>query len=138
MTYSPQYIALDDVPVQVPDDFTQDEKRDAIEMAEVNIELDLNDGAELSSEALAVAGHIIETAVKQRATCELVKGTEDNDDVALTDLDDGGSTKSEYAQDSFCDKYDELIDKSEDSGVRADEAEGADDSPYVYNTGEHR
>lgn len=138
MSYSPKYVTLAQIPVQVPDDFNESEKRDAIEMAEVSIELDLNDGAELSTEALATAGHIIETAVKQRATCELVKGTEDNDDVALTDLDDSGSTKSDYAQESFCDKYDKLIDKIEDSGLLADEAEGADDSPYVYNTGEHR
>lgn len=123
MAYSPKYISESDIPVQIPDDFTSQEKLDAIELAESIIELDLNEGKQLDT---VLTVH--KAAVKQRATCELVKGTESNDDVALGDLDDSGRTKSQYANDSFCKHYEVLKEKIKIA------TEAADSGSYVYNT----
>jgi len=72
------------------------------------------------------------SAVKQKATCELAKGAEDPDSVALTDLS-SGSGQSDYATDAFCDRYDEIIMKIEKSSLLGDET-GGDISPFVYTT----
>lgn len=133
MAYSPRYVPLDEVPVrQVPDDYDDGEKQDALEFAETSLELDINDGEEISGNQLTPrAKRMIRSAVKQKATCELVKGAEDPTSTRLGDLADDGTTKSDYAN-TFCDRYDELIDKINDSGAVEDGA-GATD-PYVYNT----
>lgn len=133
MAYSPRYVNIDDVPVrQVPDDYTEGEKEDALEFAETSLELDINDGERLTSKQLTREVEIMASAaVKQKATCELVKGAEDPTSTKLGDLTDDGTTKTDYA-DSFCDRYDELVDKINSSGA-IEEGEGLTD-PYVYNT----
>lgn len=132
MAYSPQYIQVDDVPVQIPDDYEDYEKLDAIEFAETSLELDLNDGKQIPSDK---ATSVMRAAVKQKATCELAKGAEHPDDTALTDLSTTGANKAEYAAEAFCNRYDELIDKILDSGVLEEIGlEGESTDPYVYTT----
>jgi hypothetical protein len=70
------------------------------------LELDINDAAEIK-QADVTPYHI--AAVKQLATSELAKGAEDNDDVALQDLEDGGNTKSQYSRDSFKARYEDIV-----------------------------
>lgn len=106
MTYQPKYIELPDIPVQIPDDYDESEKRDAVEFAESMLELDINDAAVIK-QADVTPYHV--AAVKQLATSELAKGAEDNDDVALQDLEDGGNTKSQYSRDSFKARYEDIV-----------------------------
>lgn len=124
MAYSPKYLdSLDDVPVQVPDNFPQQDKEDAVELAESLIEIDLEEG-----DGLSTVSQVHKVAIKQRATCELVKGANDPDDATIGDIQDDGTTKSEYAHESFCDHYEQLVGKirvfmEEDTG-----------GTFVYNT----
>ncbi len=67
-----------------------------------------------------------------KATCELVKGAEDPTSTKLGDLSDDGTNKSDYAN-SFCDRYDEIVEKINDSGVLGEES-GQLTEPYVYTT----
>lgn len=130
MPYSPIYVNLDDVPVrQVPDDYDRSEKEDSLEVAESAIELDVYDGETIPEDKRIPA---IIAAIKQKATCELVKGTEDPTSTKLGDLADDGSNKSDYAN-TFCDRYDELVDKINNSGVMEEES-GKVTDPYVYTT----
>jgi hypothetical protein len=133
MTYSPQYVTFEEIPVQIPDDYSDDEKASALEFAETSVELDLNDGDSIPNDVLNEASVMIHSAVKQKATCELAKGAEHPDDTALTDLSDTGADKADYAADAFCDRYDELVDKITDSGILGEDSSG-DTSPYVYST----
>jgi len=133
MAYSSRYVSVTDVPIQIPDDYTNNQKEDALEYAEATLELDLNDGGEIPTENVSV---LMETAVKQLATCQLAKGAEDPNDVTLGDLEDTGDTKVEYAQ-SFCDEYDKIVDKIINSGILENvglDGEGEANSPYVYST----
>lgn len=132
MSYSPKYVNFDDIPVQIPDDYSNKEKQAALEFAESSIELDLNDGEPVPGDSMESIGTMIRACVKQKATCELAKGSEHPDDVALTDLADDGSTKSDYAAEAFCDRYDELVDKLNQSGFFEDGDNKT--SPYVYST----
>lgn len=129
MAYSPKYITIEDVPLQqVPDDYDDAEKEDALEFAESSLELDINDGKRIEPEDLNV---MMKAAIKQKATCELVKGAEDPTSTKLGDLSDDGSNKTDYAN-SFCERYDEITDKINTSGIL--EESGSRTSPYVYNT----
>lgn len=130
MAYSPRYVQVDEIPVQIPDDYSQDEKLDAIEFAEAAAELDLKDGEQFDDSELS--SNII-VAIRQKATCELAKGAEHPDDTALTDLSDTGADKADYAENAFCQRYEEIIDKVQNTDKFAEEG-GASGSPYVYNT----
>lgn len=123
MTYEPKYVTLGSIPVQIPDDYDQKEKRDALEYAETILEIDINDGEEIQN-----VTPVHEAAIKQKATCELAKGSEHPDDVALGDLDDTGDTKADYAADAFCQRYEEIVDK-----IRSF-LESSTSGPYVYTT----
>lgn len=129
MAYTPKYVSLSDVPVQIPDDYSQQQKEDALQSAEASLELDLNDGDEIPSNEVVPS---MVTAVKHKATCHLAQGAESPDDVTLGDIDDSGTTMTEYAQ-AFCDHYDELVDKMLDADILADEG-GESTSPYTYST----
>jgi hypothetical protein len=134
MAYSSKYVDLTEIPVQIPDDYSDTEKGDALEFAESSIELELTEGQAIEQDTLGgPAGFAIRSAIKQKATCELAKGAEHPDDTALTDLSDTGSDKADYAAEAFCDRYQELVDKIQDSGVLGDDASGTT-SPYVYST----
>ena len=132
MAYSPNYVQVDDVPVQIPDDYEDFEKLDAIEFAETSLELDLNEGDVIPSDKVT---SVMRAAVKQKATCELAKGAEHPDDTALTDLSTTGADKAEYAAEAFCNRYDELISKILDSDqLEKLSLEGESTDPYVYST----
>lgn len=130
MAYSGKYVDVDDIPVQIPDDYSQREKQDALELAESALEADVNDGHDISDEDVNV---LIQSAIKQRATCELAKGSEHPDDASLGDLADDGTTKSDYAADSFCSTYDDLVDKILQTETWAGTG-GTATEPYVYTT----
>lgn len=127
MAYTPRYTSRDEIPVQVPDDYTEREKNAALEVAEANLELDLNDAEPIPDDEFTV---MMEAAVKQKATCELVKGADDPNSVKMGDLTDDGTNKQDFAE-SFCDRYDELVQKIQDSGAAG---EDSSTEPYVYNT----
>jgi hypothetical protein len=130
MAYSPKYVALEEVPVrQVPDDYDKGEKEDALEFAETSLELDVYDGETIPQDK---RNSQLSAAVKQKATCELVKGAEDPTSTKLGDLADEGTNKSDYAN-TFCDRYDEIIDKINESGILGEDS-GQLTSPYVYTT----
>lgn len=127
--YTPQYLNLSDVPMQIPDDYTDAQKRDALEVAEAEAELDLNDGKDLNNVPQSIMPKV-RTAIKQKATAELAEGAEDPNDVTLGDLSDDGTTKQDYA-DQYDEQYESLIAKIRNSDVLDDTD---DDSAYVYNT----
>lgn len=132
MAYSPKYVQLDAVPVrQVPDDYDDGEKEDALEFAETSLELDVNDGEAVPNfNSNQQVRRMVIAAIKQKATCELVKGAEDPTSTKLGDLGDDGTTKSDYA-DTFCDRYREMIDRIKESGL----IEGGETTdPYTYST----
>jgi len=131
MSYSPRYVSIHDIPVQIPDDYTDSQKEDALEYAESSLELDLNNGDVIPQEDQIV---IMESAIKQLATCHLAKGAEDPDDVTLGDIDDSGSNKIEYAN-SFCDQYEETITRIINSGILEEGNDGESNAPYTYTTG---
>lgn len=131
MAYDPKYVTISDVPVQIPDDYSAEEKEDALEYAEASLELDLNDGSVIPQSQLS---SMMKAAVKQLATCQLAKGAEHPDDISLGDLEDTGNTKVDYAQ-SFCDEYEKIVDKLIASGALSDLGpSGQSNDPYVYNT----
>jgi len=133
MSYSPKYVTFEDVPVrQVPDDYDASEKADALEFAEASAELDLFDGVTIPEDKRIPQ---VIAAVKQKATCELVKGAEDPTSTRLGDLQDGGTNKQDYAN-SFCSRYDEIIYKINESGILGEESESLK-GPFVFNTHEH-
>lgn len=122
---SPKYLeSYEAVPVQIPDDFSQKDKTDAVELAEGLIEVRLNQGRTLDK---VTPIHI--AAIKQRATCELVKGASDPDNVSIGDIQDDGTSKSDYAHQSFCDHFNELI-----SDIKSFK-DASSAGPMVYNTG---
>jgi hypothetical protein len=135
MAYSPKYVTFQDIPVQIPDDYADREKSAALEFAESSIELDINQGQTIEQDVLDNAGVMIRSAIKQKATCELAKGAEHPDDTALTDLSDTGSNKADYAVEAFCDRYDELVNKIEQSDVLGEDAAGST-GPLTYTTGD--
>lgn len=125
MAYTPRYINREEVPVQIPDDYNDRKKNDAIEFAEASIELDLNDGEGLAPENVTP---LVQSAIKQKATCELAKSADDPNSTKLGDLSDDGTNKTDYAQ-SFCDRYDEMVAKLLESGLFGESTDA-----YVYNT----
>jgi len=135
MSYSPKYVPFDEIPIQIPDDYADNEKEAALEFAEASIELDLNEGEDIPGQALNNLGTYIRAAIKQKATCELVKGAEDPTSTRLGDLQDGGTNKQDYAN-SFCSRYDEIIYKINESGILGEESESLK-GPFVFNTHEH-
>lgn len=123
MAYTPKYISKSDIPVQIPDDYTESEKLDAIQLAEVTLEIDLNNGQTINN-----VKEYHKAALKQKATCELAKGSEHPDDAALGDLDDTGTTKFEYAIQAFCDNYESIVD-----GIQT-HIDSEQTGPYTYTT----
>lgn len=128
MSYSPRYVPTEEIPVQVPDDYSDYEKISALEVAESSLELDLNNGSMIPSGEL---DNLMKAAIKQKATCELVKGADDPNDVTLGDISDDGTTKQDYAM-VFCDRYDELVDKIKDTDALDGDVSGVE--PYTYTT----
>lgn len=127
--YTPQYVDVSDIPMQIPDDYTDAKKFQALEVAEATAELDLNDGGSLTDVPANLMPKV-RTAIKQKATAELAESAEDPNDVTLGDLSDDGTTKQDYAN-QYQEQYESLISKIRNSDVLNDTQ---DDSAYVYNT----
>lgn len=130
MPYQPQYVDFSEIPVQIPDDYDFSDKRQALEIAEVSAELDLNDGAELTKDVPDKVMSKVRVAIKQKATANLISSAESPDDVTLGDLEDGGTNKSDYG-DNFDERYNTIITKIRNSDVLDDTQ---DDSAYTYTT----
>lgn len=129
MAYSPKYIEIQDVPLrQVPDDYSDAAKEDAIEFAESSVELDVFNGKRIPNQNV---NQMVRAAVKQKATCELVKGAQDPKSTKLGDLADDGTTKGDYAN-MFCDRYREIVEKINRTDALPDS--GSQTNPFVYST----
>ena len=129
MAYSPKYIEIQDVPLrQVPDDYSDAAKEDAIEFAESSVELDVFNGKRIPNQNV---NQMVRAAVKQKATCELVKGAQDPTSTKLGDLADDGTTKGDYAN-TFCDRYQEIVEKINRTDALPDS--GSQTNPFVYST----
>ena len=127
MSYSPKYLNLDEIPVQVPDEYDDRHKVDAIETAESSIEIDINDGEELSAKDLSYS--VVVSAIKQKATCELIKGAAHPNDVRLGDIQE--NTGKEDLAATFCERYEEMVAKINESGIVES---GQTRTPYTYTT----
>lgn len=124
MAYSPKYVELDDIPVQIPDEYEPEQKRDALRTAETMLELDLNGGDRIQ-DANVTEAH--KAAVEQRGTYELAKSADDPDSTNLGDLQDAGTTKTDYAIEAFRNEYDRIV-------ARIQRALDSDEGRHVYNT----
>ena len=126
MSYSPRYINFTDIPVQVPDEYSDEEKLDALHTAESSLEIDVNDGEQLEEDEIV---SIVRSAIRQKATCELIKGASHPNDVKLGDLQD--STGREDLAMTFCERYEEMVAKINESGL-IDSTQTK--KPYTYTT----
>lgn len=134
--YTPRYIELDDVPIDITDSYSVAEKREALFQAESRFELDENGGEEIPNEEITPYH---QTAVANLATHHLTRGAVGNDDVTLGDLEDGGDQRESHAQ-QFKETYEELIDAIAETGPNEQTGvyfgvTGDDDGPVTVNSG---
>lgn len=113
--YTPRYIDTDDVPVQVPDEYSDQEKADAIEVAETSLEIDVYDGVPIEDEDFDEFSSVLTAALKQKATCELIKGASHPNDVKLGDIQE--DTGKEDLAETFCDRYTDLVMKINEAPI---------------------
>ena len=105
--YAPKYIELEDVPVAGPDDYTDSAKRRALFEAESTLELDVNDGQEIT-EGNLISAH--RAAVMNLGTHILTHSAHSPDDVTLGDMADDGGQSMDYSS-KFLERYERLIEK---------------------------
>lgn len=130
MPYTPKYVDIDDVPISsVPDDYSPEEKREALQFAEGKLEMDINDGNRIIANELVQP---MKVAIKYLSTYQLTLGAEHVDNMALSDLDDDGSTKTEYANE-YLRMYHELVSGISDSDAAPGDSE-SQMQEYVYST----
>ncbi len=137
--YTPKYVTTSDVPIEVPDDYSESEKRTALFNAEADLELDLNGGDEIPQNEITQS-HV--KAVVNLATYHLVRPAVSPDDVTLGDLGDGGDQREAHAE-QYVETYEREIQKiaenvGGESGVYYG-ASGGGEGPFTANTRqEHR
>jgi hypothetical protein len=132
MSYKPKYVTIDDVPVaSVPDDYTSEEKRQALQFAEGKLELDVNDGNRINLNSLVQP---MEVAVQYLSTYQLTLGAEDVDSVTLSDLSDDGSNKTDYANE-YLRMYNNIVSSINDSDSVLSDSD-SHQKEYVYTTEE--
>ena len=134
--YDPRYIGIDDVPIEVADSYSIEDKREALFQAESRAELDRNGSEQFDPEDVTP---ILQTAIANLATHHLTRGAVANDDVTLGDLGDGGDQRKTHA-DQFKETYDDIIEALAESGPGTQSgsyfgATGNIDSPVSANTG---
>lgn len=127
--YNPQYVELDDVPISGPDDYKPEEKRKALFHAESSLELDVNNGKTIQKEDLTNSHR---SAVMNLATHVLTHAAEEPSDVTIGDMQDGGSTITEYSS-RYLEEYQRIVDGLVESG-----AGGHGNFSIAVNTGEDR
>jgi len=133
MTYNPQYVDIEEVPISsVPDDFTQSQKEEALEYAETKLQMDINEGNRITANKLVQP---MKVAIKYLSTYQLVLGAEDVDSMAISDLEDDGSTKTDYANE-YLRMYRELVDDINNSDKIKLKDDPNSRREYIYTTEE--
>lgn len=110
--YDPRYISVDDVPLEIADQYSTSEKREALFGAEHEMEIDLVGGEQIPEDEVTP---LHQTAVANLATHYLTRGATSNDDITLGDLDDGGEQTERHA-DQYRETYERLIEKLAEAG----------------------
>lgn len=110
--YTPIYIGIDDVPLEINDSYDTPDKREALFQAETKLELDRNGGEPIPTDRITPAH---QTAVANLATHYLTRGAVSNDDVTLGDLGDDGDQRESHST-QYKDAYDEFIDAMSEIG----------------------
>jgi hypothetical protein len=121
-SYEPRYARVSDVPIEVDDRYNEGPKREALYLAETELELERTGGipvAESNYETLT-EGHV--TAVLNLATYFLVRSATSPDDVTLGDLEDDGEQTERHAE-QYLETYHRLVERM---------SESANDDPGTY------
>ena len=92
--YEPKYVSLESVPIEIADDYSIEQKREALFQAESSLEADRTGGWEIPEDELIP---LHQSAVANLATYHLARSATNNSDVTLGDLDDGGDEKMDHA-----------------------------------------
>ena len=104
-TYEPHYVAVDSVPIEIPDEYSEGRKREALFQAESRLELERNGGKRIEDEDVTA---IHQSAVANLATYHLARSATDNSNITLGDLDDGGDQKERHAE-QYLETYNDHI-----------------------------
>lgn len=113
--YDPQYVDVGDVPLEIPDEYTTEDKREALWEAEAQFEMERTGGEPIPDGDITPL-HL--SAIANLATYHLARGATNNSDVTLGDLDDGGEQTERHAE-QFLKTYQkhlELISEAGDYG----------------------
>jgi len=135
--YEPIYVAVNAVPIEIPDSYEDSRKREALFQAETRLEIEVNGGTEIPEEDVTA---IHRSAVANLATYHLARAATDNSDVTLGDLDDGGEQTERHAK-QYLDSYNDHIDliaESDDgqTGVYFG-ATGSGGKSFAVNSGDN-
>lgn len=110
--YDPEYVSIEAIPIEVPDEYSVPEKREALFQAEGELEIDRNGGQFIEPEDFT---QIHYQAILNLATHYLVRGATGNSDITLGDLDDGGEQTERHA-DQYYETYRRLLDRLAEVG----------------------
>jgi len=134
--YEPTYVDVTDVPIEVEDRYSTDQKREALYQAETDLEIDRNAGYGIPSEDITKTH---KKAVLNLATYYLVRSATSNADVTLGDLDDGGEQTKRHAE-QYKETYLDCLDQLAEAGAEGQPgtymgAQGDAGGPQTVNTG---
>lgn len=113
--YEPRYVDLGDVPIEVQDSYSPEDKREALFQAESQIDSDRAGRLTLLDDETEDITNLHIVAIINLATHYLVRSATSNQDVTLGDLDDGGEQTKRHA-DEYKLAYDEIIEQLAESG----------------------
>jgi len=105
--YEPKYVTVSDVPIEIPDNYTDAQKREALFGAETDLELDRRGGDEIPDDELR---NIHIQAITNLATHYLARSATNPSDVTLGELEDGGDEKEDHAY-QYLNTYKECLNK---------------------------
>lgn len=92
--YEPKYVDLSDVPIEIEDNYSLGQKREALFQAEAALEADRTGGWEIDPDDLIP---LHQSAVANLATYHLARSATSNSDVTLGDIDDSGDQRENHA-----------------------------------------
>lgn len=135
--YEPVYVSVDSVPIEIPDSYSEERKREALFQAESRLEVEVNGGFVIDDGDVTA---IHQSAVANLATYHLARSATDNSDVTLGDLSDDGDQKERHA-DQYLETYNDHIDLLSEvddgqTGVYFG-ATGSGGKTVTVNSGEH-
>ena len=110
--YTPIYVEVDDIPIDIPDSYSLEQKKKALYQAESRFETERTGGKQISDADLTPTH---KSAVINLGTYHLARGATDNEDVTLGDLDDGGEQTERHAE-QFLETYKELVELISEAG----------------------